>query len=213
MFATQQDFLHAIVADPGDDLLYRVYADWLEENNQEEYANLVRWQVAESGKEYTGEAFDIVKEFTSALDAGRIKIPGMEFAYPNSEHNFWYASIRHPLFVWSGRYDGEGVLITVAKGLPQTLRCGWESCYQLLEKNKDSWPLRKVVLENLPLFSYSDVTHSLLDCYHVVYLKPLSGYPTEEYFTKETHAVGALVRDAMYARAQKRWPKINFSLF
>jgi uncharacterized protein (TIGR02996 family) len=41
---TGQDFLRAIIADPADDVVRLVYADWLAENGEEDYASFIRVQ-------------------------------------------------------------------------------------------------------------------------------------------------------------------------
>jgi uncharacterized protein (TIGR02996 family) len=46
---TERDFLRAIKARPDDDLLRRVFADWLEENGQPERAELIRLQLDREG--------------------------------------------------------------------------------------------------------------------------------------------------------------------
>lgn len=49
----RQAFLNAIIANPADDATRLIYADWLDENNQEQLASFIRLQIAVANYERT----------------------------------------------------------------------------------------------------------------------------------------------------------------
>lgn len=153
----REGLLASIIANPDDDGLRLIYADWLDENDDPEQAELIRIQIDYDRNKALYQCSRLMYccgEFLDTLN--ELIIKGCDRCCRFADYKLRCSS----LALFASRSLGfEGIDFTYIRGLPDTIRCPAEWWLKHADKVTKYHPIREVHLTTWP--QKNDIEHML----------------------------------------------------
>lgn len=207
------DFLRKIIAGPAEDTPRLVYADWLQENDQESRANAIRWMVDKPlwfADATCLEASDYSQGYLSALDWLK---GGSADAELHEQLGGAWAGVQG-MWVWHrGQLVDQEFRVSFARGFISDVTCTAADWLTHGDAIRAAHPVTRVVLSQIderliqltyqdsPVFSSVHLAHPPL----VILRKGLD-------LMGQVHARDNWARGMCFGLFHLRWPGVTFEL-